>query len=76
MNATFSGRDLIRKLGQIIALIKPKPQQERPSMMDLLHHEISHIEQNLVRKPRIDNSRDTRPLHPVTEQEKIIDLAG
>lgn len=77
MNASLPGRIVINKLYHFIGMMTRHRENSSP-IMDTLHQEIYHIEQTLVKRSRQSSSSslDTRPLEPITEQQKIIDLAG
>ena len=65
--------DFIKRLTQEHQSVAPPP------LMDTLHQEIHQIEQTLVKASYQSSMyvvQKTRPLEPVTEQQKIIDLAG
>ena len=46
------------------------------SMMDVVHYEIQHIEQTLSKLSSQDTPSNSKSMKPITEQQKIIDLAG
>ena len=67
-------------LDRFSALIERFTQREEQvansSMMDVVHYEIQHIEQTLSKLSGQDTLSNSKSMKPITEQQKIIDLAG
>ncbi len=61
------------------SLVGQKEQEKQANGMDDLYAEIYQIEQALARistKPLRATHRDSNPLVPVTERQRLIDLSG
>lgn len=79
MDASLPGRMFFNKLSEFVEQLIQKRQGVAPSqVMDVLHQEIHQIEQNLSNMSTRPSRavRKTRSTEPMTEQQKIIDLAG
>lgn len=82
MEATLTGRNIINRMIDFVDHFVEKRQQVRPpqtiNALDALYEEICRMEQALAdmatRPSRI--VRNPKLVEPLTEQQKIIDLAG
>jgi hypothetical protein len=78
MDTAQHGSTLIERLAKIISWLTNGSWQILPTKeVDDLYAEISHLERTLANAPtRPTLLRKSRPLEPVTERHKIMDLAG
>ncbi len=78
MGAIFSGRILVNNLMDLIDWVSQSHRQEVVSNypIDAFQQEIHQIEKTLADTQPTRIIRKIKPLEPITEQQKIIDLAG
>lgn len=82
MEATLSGRNILNRVINFVDQLVEKRQHIVPPQtidaLDALHEEISQIEQALADMATRPNRvvRKSHSAEPLTEQQKIIDLAG
>ena len=77
MGTMLSGRVLVDKLADFIDwLVQGRRQVVSFHPIDTLQQEIHQIEKTLADTRPSRVARRATPLEPITEQQKIIDLAG
>jgi hypothetical protein len=78
MNIISSGQILSEKLASLVdRLAESRRQITSTQNVDELYAEIRHREKLLANAPtRPTRVRKPQPLEPITEQQKIMDLAG
>lgn len=78
MNIILSGHMLMEKLADFIGWLTNGHWQIVPTQtVDDLYAEIYHLEKTLANAPtRPTHVRNSKSLEPITERQKIMDLAG
>jgi len=76
MDVMLSSRSLINRLGRLVNWVTQGRWQIVTPPIDTLQHEIYQLEKTLTDTRPSQVVRHARSPEPVTEQQKIIDLAG